>query len=72
MIIDVYFMPEVFYPYLVFNVPDIYRQNSLIGGSSNARGAIHRGNRLSGRGSDEHVDFDDDDIKYLISSTDAG
>ena len=32
---------------------------------------IHRGNRLDGRGSDEQVDFVDEKIKCLISSTDA-
>ena len=30
---------------------------------------IHKGNRLDGRGSDKQVDFGDDDIKCLVSST---
>ena len=34
--------------------------------------SIHRGNRLDGTGSDGLVDFGDDKIKCLISSTDAG
>ena len=34
--------------------------------------SILRGNRLDGRGSDKHVDFRDDKISCLISSTDAG
>ena len=34
--------------------------------------SIHRGNRLDDRGSDEQVDFGDDKIKCLISSTDTG
>ena len=34
--------------------------------------SIHRGNILDGRGSDEQVDFGDNKIKCLISSTDAG
>ena len=34
--------------------------------------SIHRGNRLDSRGSDKQVDFGDDKIKCVISSTDAG
>ena len=34
--------------------------------------SIPRGNRLEGKGSDEQVDFCDDEIKCLISSIDAG
>ena len=34
--------------------------------------STHSGNRLDDTGSDEPVDFGDDKIKRLISSTDAG
>ena len=34
--------------------------------------SIHRGNRLYGRGSDEHLDFGDNKIKCLICLSYAG
>ena len=53
------------------NIPKL-RDRFIMRVSTGAISSTNRGNRLDGRGSDEHVDFGDDKIKCLISSTDAG
>ena len=53
------------------NIPEL-RDRSTMRVIIRAIMSIHRGNRLDGTGSDEQVDFGDDKIKCLISSTDTG
>ena len=53
------------------NIPEL-RDRFTMRVITGAITSIRRGNRLDSRGSDEQVDFADDKIKCLISSTDAG
>ena len=53
------------------NIPEL-RDRFTMRVIAGAITSIHISNRLDGRGSDELVDFGDNKIKCLISSTDAG